>query len=154
VCCQLSSTDVDTKGMINWIGIGLVSWQCLERCVASLSLWSSTSVYSTMPSQTGVGVNSWLVLIVKRTHTQPFNGLWSAGTRRNTHPLTPILIVGHPLSTSSIYCDPLHPLYSVCMLDSPFWQPLSRSSLIFHLVLALYNLKPATVCHWLPEVDC
>ena len=27
------------------------------------------------------------------------------GTRRNTHPLTPILIIGHPLSSSSIYND-------------------------------------------------
>ena len=30
----------------------------------------------------------------------------SAGTRRNTHPLTPILIIKHPLSTSSIYYNP------------------------------------------------
>jgi len=28
------------------------------------------------------------------------------GTKRNTHPLTPILIIGHPLSTSSIYYAP------------------------------------------------
>ena len=45
------------------------------------------------------------------THTQPFNGRgpelpgW-AGTSRNTRPLTPILVIGHPLSTSSIYYDP------------------------------------------------
>jgi len=41
------------------------------------------------------------------THTQPFNctlGLprW-AGTRRNIHSLTPILIIRHSLSTSSIF---------------------------------------------------
>ena len=29
-----------------------------------------------------------------------------ACTRRNIHPLTPILIIGHPLSSSSIYYDP------------------------------------------------
>ena len=29
-----------------------------------------------------------------------------AGTRRNSHPLTPILVIRHPLSTSSIYYDP------------------------------------------------
>jgi len=40
-----------------------------------------------------------------------------AGTRRNTHPLTPILIIGHPLSSSSIYCDPQHPP-SVYMPDA------------------------------------
>jgi len=29
-----------------------------------------------------------------------------AGTRRNTHPLTPILIIGQPLTPFSIYNDP------------------------------------------------
>jgi len=29
-----------------------------------------------------------------------------AGTRRNIHPLTLILVIRHALSTSSIYCDP------------------------------------------------
>ena len=58
-----------------------------------------------------------------------------AGTRRNTHPLTPILIIGHPLSSSSIYKDQWHPLCSFYVLDSPLVQPLSRSSLVFLLVL-------------------
>jgi len=31
----------------------------------------------------------------------------------------PILIIGHPLSTSSIYYDPQHPVCSVDVLDSP-----------------------------------
>ena len=57
-----------------------------------------------------------------------------AGTRRNIHPLTSILVIGHPLSTSFIYYDPQHPLCSVYMPDSPFPQPLSRSSLAFLLV--------------------
>ena len=55
-----------------------------------------------------------------------------------THPLTPILIIGHPLSTSSIYI-----LCSVYVLDNPLWQPLSRSSLVFLLVL---NPLPHTPC--------
>jgi len=59
-----------------------------------------------------------------------------AGTRRNIHPLTSILVIGHPLSTSFIYYDPQHPLCSVYMPDSPFPQPLSRSSLAFLLVWA------------------
>ena len=58
-----------------------------------------------------------------------------AGTRRNTHPLTPILIIGHPLSSSSIYNDQWHPFCSFYVLDSPLVQPLSRSSLVFLLVL-------------------
>jgi len=32
-----------------------------------------------------------------------------AGTRRNTYPLTPIVVISHPLSASSIYYDPWHP---------------------------------------------
>ena len=40
----------------------------------------------------------------------PGSGAW-APNFRNTHPLTPILIIGHPLSSSSIYNDPWHPLF-------------------------------------------
>jgi len=74
------------------------------------------------------------------THTQPFNGFCPgqpgcAGTKRNTHPFTPNLIIGHPLSSSSIYNDPWHPLCSFCVLDNPLAQPLSRSSLVILLVL-------------------
>jgi len=58
-----------------------------------------------------------------------------AGTRRNTHPLSPILIIGHLLSSSSIYNNEWHPLCSFYMLDSSLIQPLSRSSLVFLLVL-------------------
>ena len=59
----------------------------------------------------------------------------SASTRRNIHPLTPILINVLPLSPFSI-CNRLrHPLYSAYVLDSPLGQPLSRSSLVFPLVL-------------------
>jgi len=56
-------------------------------------------------------------------HTQPFNGCGPgqpgyAGNRRNTHPLTPILIIGHPLSNSSIYNDQWHPLCSFYVLEA------------------------------------
>ena len=48
------------------------------------------------------------------THTQPFNGLWSGttcvGRYQKKHPLTPNLIIRHPLSSSSIYNDQWHPL--------------------------------------------
>ena len=42
------------------------------------------------------------------------------GTRRNIHPLTSILIIRHPLSTSSIYYDPYYPSCSINVPDSPF----------------------------------
>ena len=72
------------------------------------------------------------------THTQPVNGLWSGTTQvgryQKKHPLTPILIIGHPLSSSSIYNDQWHPLCSFYMLDSPLVQPLQ---VLFGLPLGL-----------------
>ena len=55
-------------------------------------------------------------------NTQPFNGPLSglagwAGTRRNIHPLTPTLIIKHPLSVSSIYYFPWHPPCSFYVFD-------------------------------------
>ena len=71
-----------------------------------------------------------------------------AGTRRNIHPLTPILIIRHPISTSSIYYNPQHPPCSSCVPDSPFPQPLFRSSLVFTLV---WDLRLHTPCISLPN---
>jgi len=50
-----------------------------------------------------------LVSKPRNTHTQP---RW-AGTRRDIHPLTPIVVISHPLSASSIYYDPWHPPCSI-----------------------------------------
>ena len=77
---------------------------------------------------------------ILHTHTQPFTGLLSGTTRvgqyqKKHSPTHTHLIIGHPLSSSSIYNDPWHPLRSVYELDSPLGQPLSRSSLVFLLVL-------------------
>jgi len=72
-----------------------------------------------------------LVGLYKCTHTQPFNGFCPGLPGRPvpvetlTHSLTPILIIEHPLSSSSIYNDPWHPLCSFYMLDNPLGQPLS-----------------------------
>ena len=64
-----------------------------------------------------------------------------AGTRRNIHPLTPILVNALPLSPFSICNGPWHPLYSAYVLDSPLEQPLSKCSLVFHCTTTvLYNL--------------
>jgi len=57
-----------------------------------------------------------------------------AGTRRNFHPLTLILIINHPLSASSICCDPWHPPCLIFVPNSLFAQPLSKSSLVYLLV--------------------
>jgi len=55
-----------------------------------------------------------------------------AGTRRNTH-LPTILIIIQSLSASSIYHDPQHPPCSNYVLDNLFAQPLSMSSLVYLL---------------------
>jgi len=57
-----------------------------------------------------------------------------AGTRINTHQLTPILIINYPLSASSICCDPWHAPCSIYAPDSLFAQPLSKFSLVYLLV--------------------
>jgi len=57
-----------------------------------------------------------------------------AGTKRNIHPLTPILIINHPLSASAICCDPWHPFSSVHMPDSLFAQCLTKFSMVYLLV--------------------
>ena len=66
-----------------------------------------------------------------------------AGTRRNIHPLTPILVNVLPLSPLSICNGPRHPLYSAYVLGSPLEQLLSRSSLVFPLV---FNPQLHTPC--------
>jgi len=48
-----------------------------------------------------------------------------AGTRRNIHPLTPIQIINHPLSASSIYYDPQHPPCSIYVPDSLFYYAIN-----------------------------
>jgi len=67
------------------------------------------------------------------THTLAHNHLTAfclglpgyTGTRRNIHPLTPILIIGHPLSSSSIYYDLQHPPCS----NLRAWQSFCTTSL-------------------------
>jgi len=56
-----------------------------------------------------------------------------AGTRRNSHPPT-ILIIIQSLSASSVYYDALHPPCSNYVLGNLFAQPLSTSSLVHLLV--------------------
>jgi len=61
-------------------------------------------------------------------------------TRRNIHPLTPTAVINHPLSASSICCDPWHSPCSIYMPDSLF--PQSLSHVFFGLSL---GLAPSTL---------
>jgi len=73
-----------------------------------------------------------------------------ASTRSNIHPLTPILIIRHLLSTSSIYYDPQHPPCSIYVHDSPFPQCL-QVLLVFILVWdpVLYTPYISSLSHHL-----
>ena len=72
-------------------------------------------------------------------YTQPFYGPLS-GTRRNVHPLTLILVIRHPLSTSSIDYDPQHPLCSIYIRAGPSFSTTSLQ-VLFGLLL---GLEPST----------
>jgi len=84
---------------------------------------------------------SWVELSV-HTHTLttvlrlsgfcPGQSGW-AGTRRNIHPFTSIVVINGPLSASSIYYDPCHPPCSIYVPDSLFPQSFSKFSLVYLL---------------------
>ena len=52
---------------------------------------------------------------------------WAA-TRRNIHPLTPIMVISQPLSASTIYSEPWHPPCSIYVPESVFPQSLTQFS--------------------------
>jgi len=68
-----------------------------------------------------------------------------AGTRRNIHPLTPIVVINSRLSASSIYYDPWHPPCSFHAPDNLFPQSLSKFSLVYswpgtlHFIFSISN---------------
>ena len=64
----------------------------------------------------------------------PGQPVW-AGPRRNIHPLTPIVVINRPISASSIYYNPWHPLCSITCL-TVFFHNLSPSFLWSTLGLA------------------
>jgi len=77
------------------------------------------------------------------THTQPFNGLLSGTTRVGRYQKKHSPTHTHPdHRTSFIIFHQWHPLCSFYVLDSPLVQPLSRSSLVFLLVLDLQLHTP------------
>jgi len=56
-----------------------------------------------------------------------------ATTTRNIHPFTPVVVINHPLSASSIYSDPWHPLFLIYVLDSLLPQSFSKFSMVYYL---------------------
>ena len=91
-------------------------------------------------AMSGTSPSSLLSISRIHTHTNVYRPLVQDSPGRPvpeetlTHSQS-ILIIGHPLSSSSIYNEQWHPLCSFYVLDSPLVQPFSRSSLVFLLVL-------------------
>ena len=71
-----------------------------------------------------------------------------AGTRRNIHPLTPIVVINHLLFASSIFYDLRHPPCSIYVPDSLFPQSVSKFSLVY---LLAWHLPLHTPCISLPN---
>jgi len=67
---------------------------------------------------------------------------WVSRYQNNIHPLTPIVVINHPLSASSIFYDPWHPPCSIYVPDSLFPQPLSKFSLVCPLAWHLPHHTP------------
>jgi len=75
----------------------------------------------------------------------------NASTKRNIHPFTPILIINNPLSVSSIYCDPLHPLCWIYVPASLLAQSLSKFSLVYLLISQPLCLQCFDAVGWVQE---
>jgi len=56
---------------------------------------------------------------------------WLSKYQKNIHPLTPTVVIDHPLSASSIYYDPWHHPYLIYVPNSLFPQSLSKFSLVY-----------------------
>jgi len=105
-----------------------------------LVLYRSDALPATQPSWTNSVKALKGCITITHTHTQPFNGLWSGTTRVGQYQKKHSPIHTHPDHRTS-FINFLHLLRSIAssvsvyVLDSTLWQPLSRSSLVFLLVL-------------------
>ena len=103
----------------------------LARNQANMQVHENTLEYGTLMcfinlSQMFIGIFLFLnILFCGYNNNNGFTVLcpglhrWAV-TRRDIHPLTPIMFINHPLSASSNYCNPWHLSWSVYILDSLF----------------------------------
>ena len=134
VCILTVTSDLDILcAGLRWLNPGHVwkSWSYVRVFGDRIKYQQLSAIYTE-------SVHCWWS--EARTHTQPFNSCWSGITRvgqyqekhlpTHTHP-------GHRTSFISFFhlLRSIASLCSVYVLDSPLWQPLSRSSLVFLLVL-------------------
>jgi len=91
---------------------GDVNWQAT---VVSAPIWSHNCLMAVCP-----GLPGW------------------AGTRKNSLTLTPILIIRHPSSTSSIYCNPSHQSRDMYFSPGSRWSSSWSGTICFILNTFLY----------------
>ena len=102
-------------------------------CIRNFTMWLHKSVVIILATQLPWWRPRWWPS--RLTATTLDERCADANIFPNIQPLTPIRIIVLPLSPFFICNGPWHPLYSTYVLDSPHVQPLSRSSLVFPLVL-------------------
>jgi len=110
---------------------------CLAHSIPRMEVLSSSRKFSKTACENGFAhptVNCMPTTTVLRLSGFCLGPPGWAGTKRNIHPLTPILIINHPLSASSIYYDPWHPPCSIHVPDSLIAQLLFKFSLVYLLV--------------------
>jgi len=80
-----------------------------------------------------------LLLLILLPFYGPLSGTtWLSQYQKNIHPVTPILIINHLLSASTIYCNPWHPPCSIYTSDTLFAQSLSK----FSSILLIWQWHP------------
>jgi len=130
LCIQQSFRTISVQVFVGLsLGLAPSTSHSIHFFTQSLSYFRSTRPYHRNP-------------FCYSTHTYT-TVLWLSGfcpgepgwisTRRNIHLLTPIMVINHPLSVSSIYYNPWYPLCSVYMPDSFFPQSLFEFSLVYLL---------------------
>ena len=106
----------------------------VQCCNHRTSIWPDKTSATKITRQTKHNTHTYPRMHARmhiRTHTHAHTTiLWLsgfclglpgwAGTRRNIHPLTPVMVINHLLSASSIYYDPW---YHLCSIYAPKGTP-------------------------------
>jgi len=137
ICTSLQTDDHTSISLLNFLLAG-----CSSACQTN----SVKNTHAHTHAHTQTHTHMTILCLCGFCPGQPG---W-ANTIRNIHPLTSIMVISHPLSASSIYYDPWHPLCSIYMPDSLFPQSLSKFSLVYlpawHLPLHTPYISSSNHC--------
>jgi len=106
--------------------------ECFRTCI-EVFCWrntaSSSSVSNTFSSDVNTHTHTTILCLWILSATTQVSQYQKKHSATHTH----IVVINHPLSAFSIYCNPWHPLCSIYVPDSLFPQSLSKFSLVFLL---------------------